>query len=112
VVLANGDFSVVSPKNHESNDEILNDAARPSQDASASVKRPAFCSANFPSRAGSLRLVQRLTKRAFDIITATTALVVFSPTLLVVSLAIKLDSRGRAYRPHQLFKLARKAASG
>jgi lipopolysaccharide/colanic/teichoic acid biosynthesis glycosyltransferase len=97
VVLANGDFGVVSRKNHESSDELLNDATRPSQDASASVKRPEGSSAAFARGTELTRPFQRVAKRALDLITATTALVVFSPTLLLVSLAIKLDSRGPVF---------------
>jgi lipopolysaccharide/colanic/teichoic acid biosynthesis glycosyltransferase len=98
VVLANGDFRVVSPTNHESNDEIQNHAApRPSQDASASVKTAGSSFRGFRECTGLTRPFQRVAKRAFDIITATTALVLFSPTLLLASLAIKLDSRGPVF---------------
>jgi len=38
--------------------------------------------------------LQRFAKRAFDIIISTTALIVFSPLFLLVSLAIKIESRG------------------
>ena len=49
----------------------------------------------FPGRVGgSTHSFQRGTKRLFDIIIATTGLVVLSPLILLVALAIKLDSRG------------------
>src|SRR5260370_42657356 len=40
---------------------------------------------------------ERIRKRAFDICAAGLALLVFSPLLLAVSLAIKLDSRGPVF---------------
>ena len=42
----------------------------------------------------SLRPGQRLTKRAFDVVLATVALVVLSPVLLAIAAAIKLTSPG------------------
>jgi len=38
--------------------------------------------------------LSRAVKRAFDVVTAVAALILLSPLLIVVSLAIKLDSRG------------------
>jgi putative colanic acid biosynthesis UDP-glucose lipid carrier transferase len=46
---------------------------------------------------GSLGPFQRVVKRAFDIIAATAGLIIFSPLLVLVSLAIKLDSRGSVF---------------
>ena len=43
---------------------------------------------------GSTRLFQLVAKRVFDIVASAIALVVFSPLFLLVSLAIKLNSRG------------------
>ena len=43
---------------------------------------------------GSPRPFQRGTKRLFDIVTATMGLLILSPMIPLVSLAIKLDSRG------------------
>jgi len=42
----------------------------------------------------SRRSYQYVTKRVFDIITATSGLIIFSPIFLFVSLAIRLDSPG------------------
>src|SRR6185437_454274 len=42
----------------------------------------------------ALCLLERGIKRAFDVILSGAGLVVFSPTVLAVSIAIKLDSRG------------------
>ena len=42
---------------------------------------------------------QRVAKRAFDIFAATLGLCVFSPMFLLVSIAIKLDSRGPIFSP-------------
>lgn len=41
--------------------------------------------------------VERLAKRAFDIVFATFALIALSPILIVVAIAIKLDSRGPVF---------------
>ncbi len=48
----------------------------------------------------------RAAKRAFDIIVAVVGLVVFSPTFLLVSIAIKVDSRGPIFRRHRLYGYA------
>jgi lipopolysaccharide/colanic/teichoic acid biosynthesis glycosyltransferase len=41
---------------------------------------------------------RRVTQRAFDIVAAIIGLILFSPTFLLVSLAIKIDSRGPVFR--------------
>jgi len=41
--------------------------------------------------------LDRMAKRAFDVMVAAMALVVFSPLLLLISVAINLDSRGRIF---------------
>jgi lipopolysaccharide/colanic/teichoic acid biosynthesis glycosyltransferase len=41
---------------------------------------------------------RRAAKRAFDIVAAITGLILFSPTFLLVSLAIKIDSGGPVFR--------------
>jgi lipopolysaccharide/colanic/teichoic acid biosynthesis glycosyltransferase len=43
-------------------------------------------------------LFDRAAKRAFDIVTATVGLILFSPMFLLVSIAIKIDSRGPVFR--------------
>jgi lipopolysaccharide/colanic/teichoic acid biosynthesis glycosyltransferase len=43
---------------------------------------------------------QRSGKRAFDVITAATAIFIFVPILLLISLAIKIESRGPIFRRH------------
>ena len=48
----------------------------------------------------------RAAKRAFDIIVAVVGLVVFSPTFLLVSIAIKVNSRGPIFRRHRLYGYA------
>jgi lipopolysaccharide/colanic/teichoic acid biosynthesis glycosyltransferase len=47
--------------------------------------------------APSPRPFQRVAKRASDIVAAATGLIVFSPLLLLASLAIKLDGRGSIF---------------
>jgi lipopolysaccharide/colanic/teichoic acid biosynthesis glycosyltransferase len=42
-------------------------------------------------------------KRACEIVAAITALILFSPTFLLVSLAIKMDSRGPVFRRETKF---------
>ena len=61
---------------------------------------------------GPLELFDRLLKRAFDIVGASAALVVFAPVMLAVALAVKLDSPGpvlfrqiRIGRGNQLFEM-------
>ena len=44
----------------------------------------------------------RAAKRAFDIVAATVGLILFSPILLVASIAIKIDSRGPVFRRRML----------
>ena len=44
----------------------------------------------------------RAAKRAFDIVAATVGLILFSPILLVASIAIKIDSRGPVFRLQML----------
>jgi lipopolysaccharide/colanic/teichoic acid biosynthesis glycosyltransferase len=43
---------------------------------------------------------QRIAKRAFDVIIAAAAIFALTPTLLLISLAIKIDSRGPVFRRH------------
>jgi len=47
-------------------------------------------------------LFNRAAKRAFDIVAATVGLMLFSPIFLVVSIAIKIDSRGPVFRRQML----------
>src|ERR1700686_1927206 len=47
-------------------------------------------------------LFSRAAKRAFDIVVATVGLMLFSPILLVGSIAIKMDSRGPVFRRQML----------
>ena len=49
---------------------------------------------------GAIGLFQLAAKRAFDILIAGTALIVLSPLLLLLSLAIKLDTRGPVVSSH------------
>ena len=44
-------------------------------------------------------LFDRAAKRAFDIIAAAIGLMLFSPVFLLVSIAIKIDTRGPVFRP-------------
>jgi lipopolysaccharide/colanic/teichoic acid biosynthesis glycosyltransferase len=46
--------------------------------------------------------VSRAAKRAFDVVAATAGLILSSPTFLLVSIAIKIDSRGPVFRPQML----------
>jgi lipopolysaccharide/colanic/teichoic acid biosynthesis glycosyltransferase len=46
--------------------------------------------------------LDRVAKRAFDMIAATVGLIVLSPTFLLVSIAIKIDSRGSVFRSEML----------
>ena len=46
--------------------------------------------------------VSRAAKRAFDVVAATVGLILSSPTFLLVSIAIKIDSRGPVFRPQML----------
>src|ERR1700726_55697 len=46
--------------------------------------------------------VSRAAKRAFDVFAATVGLILSSPTFLLVSIAIKIDSRGPVFRPQTL----------
>lgn len=48
------------------------------------------------------RAFARIVKRAFDIVVAAAGLVLFSPTLLLVSIAIKIDSPGPVFRQRML----------
>jgi lipopolysaccharide/colanic/teichoic acid biosynthesis glycosyltransferase len=47
-------------------------------------------------------LSDRAAKRAFDMVVATVGLVLFSPMFLLVSIAIKIDSRGPVFHPQML----------
>jgi len=47
-------------------------------------------------------LFDRAAKRAFDIVAATVGLVLFAPAFLLVSIAIKFDSRGPVFRLQML----------
>jgi lipopolysaccharide/colanic/teichoic acid biosynthesis glycosyltransferase len=47
-------------------------------------------------------LFNRVAKRAFDIVAATVGLMLLSPIFLVVSIAIKIDSRGPVFRRQTL----------
>jgi lipopolysaccharide/colanic/teichoic acid biosynthesis glycosyltransferase len=47
-------------------------------------------------------LFNRVAKRAFDIVAATVGLMLFSPIFLVVSIAIKVESRGPVFRRQML----------
>jgi lipopolysaccharide/colanic/teichoic acid biosynthesis glycosyltransferase len=53
----------------------------------------ATCAATAREEVGASPL-GRLAKRIFDVVTATICLTLFSPVLLIASIAIKLDSRG------------------
>ena len=44
-------------------------------------------------------LSDRAAKRAFDIVAATVGLILFSPVFFLVSIAIKMDSRGPVFHP-------------
>src|SRR5216683_1438085 len=46
--------------------------------------------------------VSRAAKRALDVVAATVGLILSSPTFLLVSIAIKIDSRGPVFRPQML----------
>ena len=52
--------------------------------------------------ASALRF-ERVAKRLFDIVAATTSLILLSPIILVVSAAIKLDSRGPVFSRETLY---------
>jgi lipopolysaccharide/colanic/teichoic acid biosynthesis glycosyltransferase len=47
-------------------------------------------------------LFARAGKRALDIVAATAGLILLSPTFLLVSIAIKIESRGPLFHPHAL----------
>jgi lipopolysaccharide/colanic/teichoic acid biosynthesis glycosyltransferase len=47
-------------------------------------------------------LFNRAAKRAFDVVAATVGLILLSPTFLLVSIAIKIDSRGPVFHPQTL----------
>jgi lipopolysaccharide/colanic/teichoic acid biosynthesis glycosyltransferase len=49
---------------------------------------------------GAESLFHRAAKRAFDLAVATLGLILLSPTFLLVSAAIKIDSRGSIFRRH------------
>ena len=53
-----------------------------------------------PKSSDARRSIQLFVKRVFDIIVAATGLIVLSPLLLLVSLAIKLDSSGPIFVRH------------
>jgi lipopolysaccharide/colanic/teichoic acid biosynthesis glycosyltransferase len=53
-----------------------------------------------PDRPSPERLFGQVAKRAFDIVAAIMLLIMFSPTFLLISLAIKIDSRGPVFRRH------------
>jgi polysaccharide biosynthesis protein PslA len=44
--------------------------------------------------AASMSMIEQIAKRVFDVVIATSALVVLSPLLAMVAIAVKLDSRG------------------
>jgi lipopolysaccharide/colanic/teichoic acid biosynthesis glycosyltransferase len=53
-----------------------------------------------PKSSGATPSMQLFVKRVFDILAAATGLIVLSPLLVIVSLAIKLDSRGPIFVRH------------
>jgi lipopolysaccharide/colanic/teichoic acid biosynthesis glycosyltransferase len=53
-----------------------------------------------PKSSGARPAIQLFIKRVFDILVAATGLIVLSPLLVLVSLAIKLDSRGPIFVRH------------
>jgi lipopolysaccharide/colanic/teichoic acid biosynthesis glycosyltransferase len=56
----------------------------------------------FANDRAPVSLFDRAAKRAFDIVAATMGLVLFSPMFLLVSIAIKIDSRGPIFRRQML----------
>jgi putative colanic acid biosynthesis UDP-glucose lipid carrier transferase len=73
----------------------------PNHDAADDPQPPTFDPANITKDAGPG--FPLAVKRAFDIVVAIMGLVVFSPTFLLVSMAIKLDSRGPVFRRRRLY---------
>jgi lipopolysaccharide/colanic/teichoic acid biosynthesis glycosyltransferase len=57
-----------------------------------------------PKSSGARPSVQRFVKRVIDILVAATGLIVLSPLLVLVSLAIKLDSRGPIFVRHVQYR--------
>jgi lipopolysaccharide/colanic/teichoic acid biosynthesis glycosyltransferase len=67
--------------------------------AGTAVKPRKVYPASFMHAAVPARLFHRVAKRAFDVIAATSGLILLSPTFLLVSMAIKIESHGPVFCP-------------